>query len=64
MNVQPQLQMDNTTFLDWVQGREGHYELAEGRVMMMTGATMRARSSFRPDRVCLPAPTPRSAFRR
>jgi Uma2 family endonuclease len=41
MNAQPQLQMDNTTFLDWVQGREGRYELAGGRVMMMTGGTMR-----------------------
>jgi hypothetical protein len=41
MNVQPHLQMDNTTFLDWIQGREERYELAGGRVMMMTGATMR-----------------------
>jgi hypothetical protein len=41
MNVQSQLQMDNATFLDWVQGREERYELAGGRVMMMTGATMR-----------------------
>ena len=41
MNVQPQLQMDNATFLDWVQGREERYELAGGRVMMMTGGTMR-----------------------
>jgi Uma2 family endonuclease len=40
MNVQPHLQMDNATFLDWVQGREGRYELAGGRVVMMTGATM------------------------
>ena len=40
MNVQPPLQMDNATFLDWVQGREERYELAGGRVMMMTGATM------------------------
>ena len=29
MNVQPPLQMDNATFLDWVQGREERYELAE-----------------------------------
>jgi hypothetical protein len=36
MNVQPHLQMDNATFLDWVQGREERYELAGGRVMMMT----------------------------
>jgi len=41
MNVQPHLQMDNATFLEWVQGREERYELAGGRVMMMTGATMR-----------------------
>jgi Uma2 family endonuclease len=41
MNVQPHLQMDNATFLDWVQGREERYELAGGRVMMMTGGTMR-----------------------
>src|SRR4051794_22878994 len=40
MNVQSHLQMDNATFLDWVQGREGRYELAGGRVTMMTGATM------------------------
>ena len=39
MNAQSQ--MDNPTFLDWVQGREGRYELAGGRVMMMTGGTMR-----------------------
>ena len=25
MNVQPHLQMDNTTFLDWIQGREERY---------------------------------------
>jgi Uma2 family endonuclease len=41
MNVQPHLEMDNATFLDWVQGREERYELAGGRVIMMTGATMR-----------------------
>jgi Uma2 family endonuclease len=41
MNVQPQLQMDNATFLDWVQGREQRYELAGGYVLMMTGGTMR-----------------------
>jgi Uma2 family endonuclease len=41
MNVQSQLQMDNATFLDWVQGREERYELAGGRVMMMTGSTVR-----------------------
>jgi Uma2 family endonuclease len=41
MNVQPHLQMDNATFLDWVQGREGRYELAGGNVIMMTGGTIR-----------------------
>jgi Uma2 family endonuclease len=41
MNVQSLLQMDNATFLEWVQGREERYELAGGRVMMMTGGTMR-----------------------
>jgi Uma2 family endonuclease len=33
--------MDNGAFLEWVQGREGRYELAGGRVVMMTGATVR-----------------------
>jgi hypothetical protein len=28
MNVQQHAQMDNATFLEWVQGREGSYELA------------------------------------
>jgi Uma2 family endonuclease len=41
MNVQPDLQMDKTAFLAWVEGREGRYELAGGRVLMMTGGTMR-----------------------
>src|SRR5436190_20992401 len=41
MNVQPHLPMDNATFLDWVQGREERYEPAGGRVIMMTGGTMR-----------------------
>jgi Uma2 family endonuclease len=40
MNIQPHLQMDNATFLDWVQGREERYELAGGRVIMMTGGTV------------------------
>jgi Uma2 family endonuclease len=31
--------MDKTTFLAWVQEREERYELAEGRVMMMTGGS-------------------------
>jgi hypothetical protein len=41
MNVQPQLPMDNAAFLDWVQGRLERYELAGGRVVMVTGGTMR-----------------------
>lgn len=41
MNVQPRSQMDNATFLAWVQEQEGRYELAGGRVVMMTGGTMR-----------------------
>jgi Uma2 family endonuclease len=41
MNVQPHLPMDNATFLDWVQGREERYELAGGRVIIITGGTMR-----------------------
>jgi Uma2 family endonuclease len=41
MNVQPDLQMDKAAFLAWVEGREGRYELAGGRVLMMTGGTMR-----------------------
>jgi Uma2 family endonuclease len=41
MNVQPDLHMDKAAFLAWVEGREGRYELAGGRVLMMTGGTMR-----------------------
>lgn len=40
MNVQLPLQMDKLAFLAWVQGREERYELAEGRVVMMTGGTL------------------------
>jgi Uma2 family endonuclease len=39
MNVQPNLQMDKAAFLAWVQGREDRYELAEGRVLTMTGGS-------------------------
>jgi Uma2 family endonuclease len=39
MNVQPNLRMDKATFLAWLQEREGRYELADGRVMMMTGGS-------------------------
>jgi Uma2 family endonuclease len=40
MNVQPHLQMDKAAFLDWAKDREGHYELAEGHVVMMAGGPM------------------------
>jgi len=40
MNIQSALQMDKPTFLDWVQGREGRYELAGRRVVMMTGGSI------------------------
>jgi Uma2 family endonuclease len=39
MNVQLPLHIDKSGFLDWVQGREGRYELAQGRVVMMVGAS-------------------------
>ena len=39
MNVQLPLQIDKPAFLEWVQGREGRYELAGGRVVMMVGAS-------------------------
>ena len=39
MNVQLPLHIDKAAFLAWVQGREGRYELAGGRVVMMVGAS-------------------------
>jgi len=39
MNVQLPVQMDKSAFLAWVQGREERYELVEGRVIMMVGAS-------------------------
>lgn len=39
MNVILPLHMDKPAFLAWVQGREGRYELADGRVAMMVGAS-------------------------
>jgi Uma2 family endonuclease len=39
MNVQLPVHIDKPTFLSWVQGREERYELAEGRVVMMVGAS-------------------------
>jgi len=39
MNVQLPVHIDKPTFLSWVQGREERFELAEGRVVMMIGAS-------------------------
>jgi Uma2 family endonuclease len=39
MNVQPDLRMDKSEFLTWVQQHEGRYELAGRRVVMMTGGS-------------------------
>jgi len=39
MNVQLPGYMDKAAFLAWVQRREGRYELAKGRVIMMPGAS-------------------------
>src|SRR6202166_4357268 len=39
MNVQLELRMDKPAFLTWVQAHEGRYELAENRVVMMTGGS-------------------------
>jgi Uma2 family endonuclease len=39
MNVQLPLHMDKAAFLNWVQGREGRFELANGRTIMMVGAS-------------------------
>jgi hypothetical protein len=36
MNVRPNLQMDKPAFLAWVEGREGRYELVDGRVVEVT----------------------------
>ena len=39
MNVISALSMDRRAFLAWVEGREGRYELAKGRLVMMTGGS-------------------------
>jgi len=39
MNVQVPASMDSTAFLAWA-GREGRYELAHGRVIMMNGGSL------------------------
>jgi Uma2 family endonuclease len=41
MNVQANLRMDKTAFLAWAQANEERYELAGGRVVMMTGVSLR-----------------------
>jgi|SRR5579872_2558695 len=39
MNVNLPRPMNATAFLSWTEGREGRYELARGRVIMMTGGS-------------------------
>ena len=39
MNVQIPRPMDSAAFLAWAEGREGRYELVDGRVTMMTGGS-------------------------
>ena len=39
IDVQLPVHLDKPSFVAWVQGREGRYELAEGRVVMMVGAS-------------------------
>jgi Uma2 family endonuclease len=41
MNVQLPLRFDKPAFIEWVQRQEGRYELVNGRVVMMVGATRR-----------------------
>jgi Uma2 family endonuclease len=40
MNIQAPSPMDSAAFLAWAEGREGRYELANGRVTMMTGGSV------------------------
>ena len=40
MNVQVPGLLDSSAFLAWAEGREGRYELANGRVIMMTGGSL------------------------
>jgi Uma2 family endonuclease len=39
MNIVLPRPMNAAAFLSWTEGREGRYELARGRVMMMTGGS-------------------------
>jgi Uma2 family endonuclease len=41
MNVHLPTRMSKAAFIDWVQRREGRYELVRGRVVMMPGASRR-----------------------
>ncbi len=41
MNAVFEQRMSKAEFFRWVQGREGRYELSEGRVMQQTGGTVR-----------------------
>jgi Uma2 family endonuclease len=40
MNIQLPVQMDKPEFLAWVERQEARYELSEGRVVMMVGASL------------------------
>ncbi|TMJ24627.1 MAG: Uma2 family endonuclease [Alphaproteobacteria bacterium] len=39
MNVQLPVHMDKAAFLEWVQGRDGRFELANGQTIMLVGAS-------------------------
>jgi Putative restriction endonuclease len=39
MNIQPNLRMDKTAFLAWIEAKEERCELAGGRVVMMPPST-------------------------
>lgn len=39
MNVQLPKHISKAAFVNWVQGRDGRFELAKGRVIMMVGAS-------------------------
>ena len=40
MSIQLPAHMDKPSFLAWLQGREGRYELAAGRVVVMPGTSL------------------------
>ena len=59
MNIQLPAHMDKPSFLAWLQGREGRFELVDGRVVMMTGGTMAhglIAGQCVPDAACSPRP--------